>query len=123
LQGVSRLETTDIEQFMLHVGQLLAARKSQHLNAKETQLLKAINQSVPSHYLEEYQIFVEKSENNSINEAENEAFLALHSKIQQLNAKRYKKIAALAQLRQVSVPVIMQQYNLYSNVKIFANCG
>lgn len=116
LQGVSRLETTDIEQFMLNIGQLLAARKSAHLDKKETQLLKAIHKSVPTLLLERYNELVLKSEAETITSLENEEFIALHEKMEQYNAKRYKKIVDLARYRGVSVPTIMQQFNLFTNV-------
>lgn len=116
LLGVSKLKTTDIEQFLLNIGQLLAARKTPHLNKAETLLLKGINNAVPTNYLEGYQELVEKSESGTITSVENELFLQLHEKIQHLNAKRYKKIVALAHLRGVSVPTIIQEFQLFTNV-------
>ncbi len=116
IQGVSTLETPDIEQFMFKIGQLLAARKSPHLEKKETQLLKAINHAVPTDLLERYNELIARSEAETITTIENEEFLIIHEKIQRLNLKRYKKIQYLAELRGVSVPSLMQQFNLFTNV-------
>ncbi len=110
LQGVSALETPDIEQFMFNIGQLLASRKSTNLDKKETQLLKEINHSLPIVLLERYNQLLANSEAETMTADENEEYLAIHEKIQRLNVKRYKKIQNLANLRGVSVPTVMKLY-------------
>lgn len=116
LLGISKLETSDIENFMLEIGHILATRKMPNLEKKEARLLKAINNSVPIEYLEHYRILAEKAEQEQLSSDENELFLDLHEKIQTLNAKRFKKITALAHIQGVNVPTIMEKYQLYSNV-------
>jgi len=44
LTGIASLETSELEQFLQEVAQLLARRKTQTLSEKETELLLKINQ-------------------------------------------------------------------------------
>jgi hypothetical protein len=115
LNGISTLETPDLERFVFEVGKMIAARKSTHLEKKETQLLKAINNSIPNKELIRYQILLEKNQNETISETEHQEFLVLNEKIEQININRLKKIIELARFRGVSVPTLMSDLNLYSN--------
>lgn len=114
-QGISMLESPDLERFMLNIRQLVAARTVPHLDKKETQLLKAINNSISTKQLERYQELLDKIQEGTLNSAENDELLSLNEKIEQQNVNRMKKIIALARLKNISVPTLMTQLNLYPN--------
>jgi hypothetical protein len=114
-QSIAALQTSDLERFILNIRQLAAARTVPHLDKKETKLLKAINNSIPSEQLERYKDLLEKIQEGTLTSIENEEFLSLNEKIEQLNVNRMKSIIALARLRNVTVPSLMAQLNLYTN--------
>jgi hypothetical protein len=114
-QSIAALKTADVERFILNIRQLVAARTVPHLDKKETQLLKAINNSIPIEQLERYNKLLEKIQEGTLTPTENEELLSLNEKIEQLNVNRMKKIIALARLRNVSLPTLMTQLNLYTN--------
>jgi hypothetical protein len=112
LVGVAELETPDLEQFLQKIGRLVARRKSPSLSERETVLLQAINQSSNIALQNRYLALSKKQNSGIVTDAEHEELLALIDKLEILQAKRLENLIELAQLRGISLELLMQNLNL-----------
>lgn len=113
LNGVVQLETSDLERFVEQVNFILAQRKSPNLREPEVELIQQINQSLPENIQRRYDELRAKSRTETITSEEHEELLRLIDIVEQADVKRLQHLIELSQLRQVSLPDLMNQLGIH----------
>lgn len=112
LDGVSKLDTPELEQFFNQVSILLAQRKAPHLSPQEATLLQKINQGLPETLLQRYGKLTEKLRTETISTAEHQELNRLIDQIELADAERLQYLIELAQLRGISLDELMAQLGI-----------
>jgi hypothetical protein len=113
INGVSQLETSDLEQFVGEINALLAQRKVPSLPRRETELLELINQGLPEAIQSRYDELQAKLHDETIAPDEHEELLALIDPVEQATADRLRSLIELSQLRQISLDELMTQLGIH----------
>jgi hypothetical protein len=113
LNGVSQLETTDLEQFVGQVSSLLAQRKAPSLPRRETELLEQINQGLPEDIQSRYDELQTKLHHETIAPEEHQELLSLIDPVEQVTVDRLRSLIELSQLRQISLDELMTQLGIH----------
>jgi len=114
LDGVSKLETPELERFLSEVGTLLARRKAPHLPQREAELLQAINHGLPADLQQRYNELSAKLQAETITPPEHQELLSLIAQIEQTDAARMQHLIELAQLRHVSLDGLLNQLGIHT---------
>lgn len=112
LNGISGLETKELEIFVQKVGNLIARRKAAHLPEQESMLLVKINNAIPVALQKQYEQLLAKNSNETITPEEHKELLKTIDKIENKNAQRLEYLIELSRLRNISLDTLMQQLNL-----------
>ena len=112
LQGLARLGTKELEQFVEKVIALQAQRRAPSLPKDETELLQQINRGLPADIRQRYDALNAKLHDDTITSEEHEELLTLIDRIELADAERMQRLIALAQLRGVSVDTLMEQLGI-----------
>jgi adenylate kinase family enzyme len=99
---------------MQEMGRIVAARKVKSLSERETELLKAINESIPTKLQVSYESLMLKLNNESISDDEHKDLLKLVAKMEAKKGKKVEYMMELAQLRKISLKELVQQLNANS---------
>lgn len=112
LEQMGQLALSDLEQVMNKGYYLLAEKKAPHLSKRETELFREINDSFDEVFWHRYKELREKLEDETMTPTENEEFLNMNEEVEAKNVIRLRSVAELAQLRQMSIPDLMNQLGL-----------
>ena len=112
LQGLARLETKELEQFVEKVMALQAQRQAPSLPKDETELLQQINRGLPDGIRQRYDALNAKLHDETITPQEHEELLTLIDRIELADAERMQRLVALARLRGVPVDTMMEQLGI-----------
>ncbi len=112
VQGISRLNTTELTSFFEHLNRAIGGQKSLSPFGEEAILLKQIKAMIPMSVIKRFKELQLKHNNNIISEKEREEILLITDFIEQKSAERVALLASLAKIRQVSLPDLMKQINL-----------
>lgn len=112
LEQMGQLALSDLEQVMNKGYYLLAEKKAPHLSKRETELFREINNSFDEVFWHRYKELREKLEDETMSPTENEEFLKMNEEVEAKNVIRLRSVAELAQLRQMSIPDLMNQLGL-----------
>ena len=112
IEGLAQLETSELETCIEKVSLLLAQRKAPHLSAEETRLLRQINRTLPHEVESRHSALQEKVYEETITPAEQEELMALIPVIEQADLERLRALISLSQIRQVTLPELMQQLGI-----------
>ncbi len=112
LEQMGQLALSDLEQVMNKGYYLLAEKKAPHLSKRETELFREINDSFDEVFWHRYKELREKLEDETMTPTENEEFLKMNEEVEAKNVIRLRSVAELAQLRQMSIPDLMNQLGL-----------
>lgn len=113
LEGVAQLETVELERFLIQASLLLAQRKDAALSTTESDLLKKINQGLPTDIQQRYDDLREKLRCEELSSAEHKELLALVDVVEQASVERMQSLLALSELRQISLDVLLQQLDIH----------
>ena len=113
LEGVSQLETVELEQFLTQASLLLAQRNEVALPRTESDLLKKINQELPTDIQQRYDDLRAKLRREELSSAEHEELLKMVDVVEQASVERLQHLMALSQLRQVSLDELLQQLDIH----------
>jgi hypothetical protein len=113
INGVSQLETHDLEQFVGQISFLLAQRKVPSLPRRETELLELINQGLPEAIQSRYDALQAKLHDETIAPDEHQELLSLIDTVEQATGDRLRSLIELSQLRQVSLDELMAQLGIH----------
>jgi integrase len=113
LKAVAQLNAADLEQFARQVMYLAAQRRAPVLPQAEANLLLKLNQSIPTPEMQgRCEILMEKRQAETLTPDEYEELLQLTEHFEALNAQRLEALVALARLRAVSLPMLMQDLGI-----------
>lgn len=112
LEQMGQLALSELEQVMDKGYYLLAEKKAPHLSKRETELFREINDSFDEVFWYRYKELREKLEDETMTPTENEEFLKMNEEVEAKNVIRLRSVAELAQLRQMSIPDLMNQLGL-----------
>jgi hypothetical protein len=112
LNGISMLETNEIEQFMQKISKIVAKRKANSLSTKESDLLSSINLGIPQKQQKRFELLSNKLNNRTISSKEHNEMLELIDILELKHAERLKNLIELSQLRNISLDSLMQELQL-----------
>jgi hypothetical protein len=112
LNGISELETKDLEKFMQKVGHLIARRKVAYLPERESQLLMKINKAISAPLQKRYEELLTKNREETITPIEHEELLKIIDKVETKNAERLENLIELSRIRNISLDTLMRQLHL-----------
>lgn len=112
LEQMGQLALSELEQVMDKGYYLLAEKKAPHLSKRETELFREINDSFDEVFWYRYKELRENLEDETMTPTENEEFLKMNEEVEAKNVIRLRSVAELAQLRQMSIPDLMNQLGL-----------
>ena len=112
LNGLARLETSDLAQLVEQVIALQARRRAPSMPKNEVDLLQKINQGPSPEVRRRYEGLTAKLRAETIMPEEHQELLQLIDQIELADAERMQHLIALAQLRQVSVDALMHQLGI-----------
>ncbi len=112
LNGISELETKDLEKFMQRIGHLIARRKVAYLPERESHLLMKINKAIPVVLQKRYEDLLTKNQAETITPIEHEELLKIIDKVETKNAERLENLIELSRIRNISLDVLMKQLHV-----------
>lgn len=112
LDGVARLETSELEFFTDRVMELRARRRAPSLPRDESDLLRKINRGISTEDWQRYENLNQKLHEEAISAEERQEFLALVDKIEMADAERLFHLIELSRIRGISVDVLMDQLGI-----------
>jgi hypothetical protein len=112
LNGISELETKDLEKFMQRIGHLIARRKVAYLPERESQLLMKINKAISAPLQKRYEELLTKNREETITPIEHEELLKIIDKVETKNAERLENLIELSRIRNISLDTLMRQLHL-----------
>lgn len=107
LNGISELDTKDLEKFMQRIGHLIARRKVAHLPERESQLLMKINKAIPTTLQKRYEDLLIKNREETITPLEHDELLKIIDKVEIKNAERLENLIELSRIRNISLDALM----------------
>ena len=113
LKATKQLDNAELKEFMQKLSTLYAQRQTPHLSQKESKLLQKINRGIPETLWQPYKKLVARRDNGTLTPEEHEELIRLSDQIEELHAKRMEYLVELAQLRQVSLPDLMDALSIY----------
>lgn len=112
LEGVSQLDTPDLERLLSQINLLLAQRKAPTHFQQETHLLQKINQPLPVDIQQRYDELRTKLLHETIAPAEYQELLNLIDEVELAGANRLEALLDLARLRHLSLNEVMDQLGI-----------
>lgn len=112
LEAVKQFSPAELDEFTHRVHTIRAQQTTPHLTPRETELLKKINQGLPPAILQPLRELREKMEAETISEAEHAELLHLIDNMEMFNAERLTWLVELAQLRNQTVPELIDTLGL-----------
>jgi len=112
LRAVERLPQQELETFVAQIVALRAQRSAPHLNQEETALLLQINAGISPDLQRRFNELVAKRQLETISPAELAELIQITDEIEQRDAQRLAALIELAQLRQTTVPVLMDEFGI-----------
>jgi hypothetical protein len=112
IRAVERLPQQELETFVAQIVALRAQRTAPHLSQDETALLLQINAAIPPDMQRRFNELVAKRQMDAISPAELTELIQITDVIEQRDTQRLAALIALAQLRQISVPMLMDKLGI-----------
>ena len=112
VQAVERLSPEELEEFADEVAALRARRHAPVLSEDESTLFASINRALPESDRELLAELSERRSNETLTPGEHAELLQLQQRLEALHAARLKALAELAQMRGVTLTVVMEQLGI-----------
>ncbi len=113
LNGVAQMPLNELEYFVQELNALITRKKTNNKTYRERALLTKINQTVlPKNKIERYISLHHKLESETLTESEHSEFMDLVSQDEEQRNQRVKYMIELAQLRNITLPQLMQTLGL-----------
>ena len=109
LNGISKLTTSELENFLTKVAHLVTARKVSRFSEREIELLLIINNKYPEEIWSRYDILHKKLQAENINELESNELDAL---IEKRSVIWLQALVELANLRKMTVDELMKELKI-----------
>jgi hypothetical protein len=112
LKAVAQLSPADLDEFVQRLLMLQAQRKALCLSQVETDLLLAINGSLPAETQRRYDELVARRRAETLTAEEYEELLRLTAEVEAHDTRRVENLVKLALLRQVPLDQLMNDLGL-----------
>ena len=112
LEEVEKLNPTELEAFVEEVLSMKARHYVPSLDQKETEILLAINQKLPTALLSRFDFLTKKRREGTLSEQEHSELLELSDQIEKRDLERLKLLSELAQLRGISLRALTAQLGM-----------
>ena len=112
LKAAAQLDAPDLERFITELLTLRAKRIAPSLSNEESALLEQINKGLPPDVQQRYDALRDKLSEETITPDEHQELLALNDQIEEADVERVKALAALAQLRNISITDLMDELGI-----------
>lgn len=112
LAAIEQLEPTELEKVSQRLLHLQARRRAANLSEREAELLREIYRAKPQGFQERFDELNARRRAFTLTPEEHEELLRLVEESEAFTVRRTEALAELAQLRQVSVPVLMKQLGI-----------
>jgi len=112
MQAAEQLSPEELDHFADEVVALRARRKAPVLTKDEPALFAVINQSLPEADRERLTELGEKRVDETLTPGEHQELLTLQQRLETLHAARMKALAQLAELRGVTLTMVMEQLGI-----------
>jgi len=112
LNGLARLETSDLAQLVERVIALQARRRAPSLPKHEADVWQKMNQGPSPEVRRRYAELSAKVREDTITPEEHQELVQLIDQIEWADAERMQAMMAVAQVRQISVDALMQQLGI-----------
>ncbi len=112
LDAALRLPPAEFEKFFAQLQKLRPKPHAPRLSAKESTLLRQINEGVPPHLPKRAAALRRKQLQTRLTRAEQQELATLIQQMEQLDVERLERLAELARLRNISLSDLMQQLGL-----------
>lgn len=113
IAAVSHLSSPELKLVLDSLLALQAQRNAPRLSATESALLMRINQGLPTDLRARITTLRRQREEETISDTEYEELTRLTDRAEELHAERMAALVELAQLRGVSLPVLMDQLGIH----------
>jgi len=107
LNGISKLETKEIESFLKEVSIILANKKAPSLPSEEVILLKKINESLSTTTRLRYRKLREKQQGKTLSSEERNELLQLVEVVENADVERLKAMIDLSKSRKITLDEVM----------------
>lgn len=114
LSGVGQLDSREFEDFISQVLTLRARRIAPSLTTEETSLLEKINQGLSPELQQRYDELSDKRVAETLSSDEHREMLELIDRVEHSDAERIRALTSLAQLRDLTIPELMDQLDIRS---------
>ena len=108
IKNVRQLNPTDFESFY---AQVRALRESQR-NPNEARLLEKINAGLPRRLRQRWDYLIARRDAEIISSPEHQELQELTAEVEKRELQRLKWLTQLADLRQMSLPQVVQEYHI-----------
>ena len=112
LHAALQLSPRELDQLLARLQALRGHTKVPRLSLPEAELLRRINQSIPAQLQQRHDALRRKRRRHKLTRAEQQELLSLSQQMEQLDVERLQLLAELAQIRQLTLPALMQQLGL-----------
>ena len=90
--------------------------ESRHLSGEESRLLQEINPGLPESTWHRYRELIQKRQAGSLAGPEQAELIGISDQIEELDARRAKRLVELARLRKMSLTALMEQLGIKARV-------
>ena len=112
LEAAAQLDAPELERFISELLALRARRTAPSLSKEESALLQQINEGLPPDVQQRYDALIEKRQAETLTPDEHQELIALNDQAEEADVERVKALAALAQIRNVSITDLMNELGL-----------
>lgn len=113
LRTAPPLPADELQAWAEEVNALRAQQAAPHLTRDETALLLEINSGLPAELQERFEELVSRREAGTITDSELQELISLTERVEHSDAERLRALAELAELRQTTLPDLMNTLGLW----------
>ncbi len=117
IKGVEQLSSAEFEAFYRKLQMLRLQKTSNPISEKEDKLLKKINRPFTKKKNLRFNLLIAKRDTESLTKNEYEELLVLTEAFEKYELRRLKLLAKLADLKKISLPEVINLYNLHPSAK------
>lgn len=112
LKAAAQLDAPELEHFIAELIAMKAKRSAPAVSKDEAALLQQINKSLPPDVQQRYDTLRAKLSDETITPDEHQELIAFNDRIEEADVERVKALAALAQLRNISITDLMDELGI-----------
>ncbi len=113
LEAVNQMNLPELEKFADQVMLIRTQRKVPHLSRPESELLQKINRGIPEPGWQRYKTLSELRDAEKLTTEEHKELIRLSDEIEMFNVERIEYLIELAQLRNQSLPDLMDDLGIH----------